>query len=169
MNPNTIKNSQLLQPLFEFSGACTGCGETPYVKLVSSSLATAHHRQCHWLHSIYGGNLPTTPWAFNKEGRGPAWSNSLFEDNAEFGLGMRLTIDKQTEYAHFLLKQMSAELGTLAEELVSADQSSELGIKQQRERVVALKAKLAGKKDPNPATCSPSPICSSKNRLDHGR
>jgi pyruvate-ferredoxin/flavodoxin oxidoreductase len=149
MNPNTIKNSQLLQPLFEFSGACTGCGETPYVKLVSQLFGDraiiANATGCT---SIYGGNLPTTPWAFNKEGRGPAWSNSLFEDNAEFGLGMRLTIDKQTEYAHFLLKQMSAELGTLAEELVSADQSSELGIKQQRERVAALKAKLAGKKDP---------------------
>jgi pyruvate-ferredoxin/flavodoxin oxidoreductase len=149
MNPNTIKNSQLLQPLFEFSGACTGCGETPYVKLVSQLFGDraiiANATGCT---SIYGGNLPTTPWAFNKEGRGPAWSNSLFEDNAEFGLGMRLTIDKQTEYAHFLLKQMSAELGTLAEELVSADQSNELGIKQQRERVAALKAKLAGKTDP---------------------
>jgi pyruvate-ferredoxin/flavodoxin oxidoreductase len=148
MNPNTIKNSQLLQPLFEFSGACTGCGETPYVKLVSQLFGDraiiANATGCT---SIYGGNLPTTPWAFNKEGRGPAWSNSLFEDNAEFGLGMRLTIDKQTEYAHFLLKQMSAELGTLAEELVSADQSNDLGIKQQRERVAALKAKLAGKKD----------------------
>ncbi len=149
MNPNTIKNSQLLQPLFEFSGACTGCGETPYVKLVSQLFGDraiiANATGCT---SIYGGNLPTTPWAFNKEGRGPAWSNSLFEDNAEFGLGMRLTIDKQTEYAHFLLKQMSAELGTLAEELVSADQSTDLGIKQQRDRVAALKAKLAGKTDP---------------------
>jgi pyruvate-ferredoxin/flavodoxin oxidoreductase len=149
MNPNTIKNSQLLQPLFEFSGACTGCGETPYVKLVSQLFGDraiiANATGCT---SIYGGNLPTTPWAFNKEGRGPAWSNSLFEDNAEFGLGMRLTIDKQTEYAQFLLKQMSAELGTLAEELVSADQSNELGIKQQRERVAALKTKLAGKTDP---------------------
>jgi len=149
MNPNTIKNSQLLQPLFEFSGACTGCGETPYVKLVSQLFGDraiiANATGCT---SIYGGNLPPTPWAFNKEGRGPAWSNSLFEDNAEFGLGMRLTIDKQTEYAHFLLKQMSAELGTLAEELVSADQSTDLGIKQQRDRVAALKAKLAGKTDP---------------------
>jgi pyruvate-ferredoxin/flavodoxin oxidoreductase len=149
MNTNTIKNSQLLQPLFEFSGACTGCGETPYVKLVSQLFGDraiiANATGCT---SIYGGNLPTTPWAFNKEGRGPAWSNSLFEDNAEFGLGMRLTIDKQTEYAHFLLKQMSAELGTLAEELVSADQSTDLGIKQQRDRVAALKAKLVGKTDP---------------------
>jgi pyruvate-ferredoxin/flavodoxin oxidoreductase len=148
INPNTIKNSQLLQPLFEFSGACTGCGETPYVKLVSQLFGdrtiVANATGCT---SIYGGNLPTTPWAFNKEGRGPAWSNSLFEDNAEFGLGMRLTIDKQTEYARFLLKQMSAELGTLAEELLTADQSNETGIKQQRDRVAALRAKLAGKTD----------------------
>ncbi len=149
INPNTIKNSQLLQPLFEFSGACTGCGETPYVKLVSQLFGDraiiANATGCT---SIYGGNLPTTPWAFNKDGRGPAWSNSLFEDNAEFGLGMRLTIDKQTEYAQYLLKQMSAELGTLAEELLTADQTTELGLKQQRERVAALKAKLAGKTDP---------------------
>ncbi len=148
-NPNTIKNSQLLQPLFEFSGACAGCGETPYVKLVSQLFGDraiiANATGCS---SIYGGNLPTTPWAFNKEGRGPAWSNSLFEDNAEFGLGMRLTIDKQTEYAQFLLKGMAAELGALAEELLTADQSSEAGIKAQRERVAALKAKLQGKTDP---------------------
>jgi len=149
ISPATIKNSQLLQPLFEFSGACAGCGETPYVKLVSQLFGDraiiANATGCS---SIYGGNLPTTPWAFNKEGRGPAWSNSLFEDNAEFGLGMRLTLDKQTEYIHFLLKQMSAELGTLAEELVSSDQSTELGIKQQRERVEVLKKALAGKTDP---------------------
>ncbi len=148
-NPNTIKNSQLLQPLFEFSGACAGCGETPYVKLVSQLFGDraliANATGCS---SIYGGNLPTTPWAFNKDGRGPTWNNSLFEDNAEFGLGMRLTLDKQNEYAKFLLKGMAAELGTLAEELLSADQSTEAGIKAQRERVAALKAKLAGKTDP---------------------
>jgi pyruvate-ferredoxin/flavodoxin oxidoreductase len=97
--------------------------------------------------SIYGGNLPTTPWSVNKEGRGPAWSNSLFEDNAEFGLGMRLTLDKQTEYAHSLLKQMSGELGTLVDELINADQSTYAGIKAQRERVEALKQKLTSKKD----------------------
>ncbi len=148
-NPNTIKNSQLLQPLFEFSGACAGCGETPYVKLVSQLFGDraliANATGCS---SIYGGNLPTTPWAFNKDGRGPTWSNSLFEDNAEFGLGMRLTLDKQNEYAQFLLKGMAAELGSLAEELLSADQSNEAGIKAQRERVAALKAKLTGKTDP---------------------
>ena len=98
--PTTVKNSQLLQPLFEFSGACAGCGETPYVKLLSQLFGDraviANATGCT---SIYGGNLPTTPWTKNKEGRGPAWSNSLFEDNAEFGMGMRLTIDKQTEFA----------------------------------------------------------------------
>ncbi len=148
-NPGTIKNSQLLQPLFEFSGACAGCGETPYIKLVSQLFGDraviANATGCS---SIYGGNLPTTPWAVNKEGRGPAWSNSLFEDNAEFGLGMRLTLDKQLEYAHFLLKQMSAELGSLAEELIASDQTTELGIKQQRERIEVLKSKLAARKDP---------------------
>ncbi len=145
----TVKNSQLLQPLFEFSGACAGCGETPYIKLVSQLFGDraiiANATGCT---SIYGGNLPTTPWAVNKEGRGPAWSNSLFEDNAEFGLGMRLTLDKQTEYAHFLLKELSGELGTLAEDLVKSDQSNETEIKQQRDRVEALKKTLEGKKDP---------------------
>ncbi len=148
-NPNTIKNSQLLQPLFEFSGACAGCGETPYIKLVSQLFGdrtiVANATGCS---SIYGGNLPTTPWAHNKQGRGPAWSNSLFEDNAEFGLGMRLTIDKQTEYARFLLKQLSAELGTLADDLLSANQADETGIQQQRERVALLKEKLAARTDP---------------------
>ncbi|MCS6994441.1 MAG: pyruvate:ferredoxin (flavodoxin) oxidoreductase [Anaerolineales bacterium] len=149
INPNTIKNSQLLEPLFEFSGACAGCGETPYVKLVSQLFGDraliANATGCS---SIYGGNLPTTPWTFNKDGRGPTWNNSLFEDNAEFGLGMRLSLDKQAEYAHFLLKSMSAELGTLVDELIHADQSTEAGIKAQRERVAALKAKLSGKTDP---------------------
>jgi pyruvate-ferredoxin/flavodoxin oxidoreductase len=150
INPGTIKNSQLLQPLFEFSGACSGCGETPYVKLVSQLFGdraiVANATGCS---SIYGGNLPTTPWAVNKEGRGPAWSNSLFEDNAEFGLGMRLTLDKQGEYARELLAQLSVEIGTeLVEGLLTADQSTELGIKQQRERVAALKEGLAGRTDP---------------------
>src|SRR5690606_12284907 len=95
-----VKNIQLLQPLFEFSGACAGCGETPYLKLLSQLFGDrsviANATGCS---SIYGGNLPTTPWTANREGRGPAWSNSLFEDNAEFGFGMRLTLDKQQEYA----------------------------------------------------------------------
>jgi pyruvate-ferredoxin/flavodoxin oxidoreductase len=144
-NPNTIKNSQLLQPLFEFSGACTGCGETPYVKLVSQLFGdraiVANATGCS---SIYGGNLPTTPWAQNKDGRGPAWSNSLFEDNAEFGLGMRLTIDKQNEYARELLPHFAPELGSeLVEGLLNADQSDEKGIQEQRERVALLKQKLS--------------------------
>ena len=104
---SSIKNSQLMIPLFEFSGACSGCGETPYIKLVSQLFGDrsviANATGCS---SIYGGNLPTTPWTVNKEGRGPAWSNSLFEDNAEFGLGMRLTLDKQAEYARELVQQL---------------------------------------------------------------
>ena len=148
ISPSTIKNSQLLQPLFEFSGACAGCGETPYIKLVSQLFGDraviANATGCS---SIYGGNLPTTPWAANKEGRGPAWSNSLFEDNAEFGLGMRMTIDQQTEYARHLVQQLASELGSLADELLNADQSSETGIAEQRQRVETLKAKLATHKD----------------------
>ncbi len=150
ITPNTIKNAQLLQPLFEFSGACAGCGETPYVKLVSQlfgdRMIVANATGCS---SIYGGNLPTTPWSVNKEGRGPAWSNSLFEDNAEFGLGMRLTLDKQLEYAREILPAFSGILGdALVHDLLNADQSTELGIKQQRERVAILKDKLANNPDP---------------------
>ncbi|MCC6146413.1 MAG: pyruvate:ferredoxin (flavodoxin) oxidoreductase [Anaerolineaceae bacterium] len=150
IQPNTVKNSQLFQPLFEFSGACSGCGETPYVKLVSQLFGDrsviANATGCS---SIYGGNLPTTPWATNKEGRGPAWSNSLFEDNAEFGLGMRLTIDKQSEYVHELLPHVAKTVGQpLIDELVSADQTNEAGIIQQRERVARLKQLLAGSSDP---------------------
>ena len=148
--PTTIKNSQLLQPLFEFSGACSGCGETPYVKLVTQLFGEraiiANATGCS---SIYGGNLPTTPYAVNPEGRGPAWSNSLFEDNAEFGLGFRLTLDKQLEFAGELLGQLSAELGDdLVKGLLEADQSNEEGILGQRERVIILKKRLAGMKDP---------------------
>jgi pyruvate-ferredoxin/flavodoxin oxidoreductase len=148
--PNTIKNSQLLTPLFEFSGACSGCGETPYIKLVSQLFGDraiiANATGCT---SIYGGNLPTTPWATNKDGRGPSWSNSLFEDNAEFGLGMRLTLDKQEEFARELLSQLASDLGEdLVTALLTADQSNETGIKAQRERVVILKQRLSEIKDP---------------------
>jgi pyruvate-ferredoxin/flavodoxin oxidoreductase len=141
-----VKNVQLLQPLFEFSGACAGCGETPYLKLLSQLFGDraiiANATGCS---SIYGGNLPTTPWAYNKEGRGPAWSNSLFEDNAEFGLGMRLTIDKQMEYARELADRLREAIGPeLASALLNADQSDETGIEAQRQRVVELKEKLAG-------------------------
>ncbi len=150
INPTTVKNSQLLQPLFEFSGACSGCGETPYVKLLSQLFGDrtviANATGCS---SIYGGNLPTTPWAFNKEGRGPAWSNSLFEDNAEFGLGMRLTIDKQTEYAQELVKALADQVGEqLVDGILSADQTNDAGIAAQRERVELLKQRVAGIKDP---------------------
>jgi pyruvate-ferredoxin/flavodoxin oxidoreductase len=141
----SIKNSQLLTPLFEFSGACAGCGETPYIKLISQLYGDraliANATGCS---SIYGGNLPTTPWAANADGRGPAWSNSLFEDNAEFGLGMRLSLDKQREYAGELLGRLAPLVGAeLVEVLLSADQGDEAGIAAQRERVDALKLRLA--------------------------
>lgn len=146
----SVKNSQLLQPLFEFSGACAGCGETPYLKLLSQLFGDrtiiANATGCS---SIYGGNLPTTPWATNREGRGPAWSNSLFEDNAEFGLGMRLTLDKQNEYAGELVAELAGLIGDeLVNGLIDADQSEEAGIAAQRERVGRLKAILAEVDDP---------------------
>ena len=149
INPSTIKNSQLLRPLFEFSGACAGCGETPYVKLVSQLFGdraiVANATGCS---SIYGGNLPTTPWAVDANGRGPAWSNSLFEDNAEFGLGMRLTLDKQNEYAKELVTSFEKELGTeFVNAILNADQSEEAGIDAQRERIAELKRKLARSSD----------------------
>jgi pyruvate-ferredoxin/flavodoxin oxidoreductase len=140
-----VKDVQLLQPLFEFSGACSGCGETPYVKLMTQlfgdRMMIANATGCS---SIYGGNLPTTPYCTNDSGRGPAWSNSLFEDNAEFGLGMRLAADKQNEYARELVWRMSSLIGdTLAHELLNADQKSEQGIIDQRRRVDELREKLA--------------------------
>jgi pyruvate-ferredoxin/flavodoxin oxidoreductase len=149
INPSTIKNSQLLRPLFEFSGACSGCGETPYVKLVSQLFGdraiVANATGCS---SIYGGNLPTTPWTVDSKGRGPAWANSLFEDNAEFGLGMRLTLDKQAEYAHELLASFEKELGKeFVDSTVNANQSDEAGIDAQRERIAELKNKLAKSSD----------------------
>jgi pyruvate-ferredoxin/flavodoxin oxidoreductase len=141
---NTVKGSQFLQPLFEFSGACAGCGETPYVKLLTQLFGDraiiANATGCS---SIYGGNLPTTPYAFNHEGRGPAWNNSLFEDNAEFGLGFRLTIDKHTEFAREILSRLASQVGAnLANALLNADQSTEAGIGEQRKRVAELKKKL---------------------------
>ncbi|MFZ0389238.1 MAG: pyruvate:ferredoxin (flavodoxin) oxidoreductase [Calditrichia bacterium] len=146
---DTVKGSQYLEPLFEFSGACAGCGETPYVKLVSQlfgdRMIVANATGCS---SIYGGNLPTTPWTMNKEGRGPAWSNSLFEDNAEFGLGFRLTIDKHNQQARELLHKLSGQIGDkLVRGILDADQSDESGIYDQRERIKALKEKLQDSKD----------------------
>lgn len=147
---SSIRQQQVQQPLFEFSGACAGCGETPYVKLVSQLFGDraviANATGCS---SIYGGNLPTTPWAYNDEGRGPAWSNSLFEDNAEFGLGMRVALDKQQDEAIELLTAISGELdGQLVTGILEADQSDEAGIYEQRERVAALKSALAGLEAP---------------------
>ncbi len=146
-----VKDSQLLEPLFEFSGACAGCGETPYIKLLTQlfgdRLMIANATGCS---SIYGGNLPTTPYTKNKEGRGPVWSNSLFEDNAEFGLGMRLAVDEQNHYARELLTRLTAPLGdVLVKGLLEADQSKETGIDEQRRRVVELKKKLSGLREPD--------------------
>ncbi len=144
LNFRQVKDVQLLEPLFEFSGACAGCGETPYIKLMTQLFGdraiVANATGCS---SIYGGNLPTTPWAMNAQGRGPAWSNSLFEDNAEFGLGMRLTVDKQSAYAAQLVEGLLDLVGPdLAQNLLSADQASEEGISAQRRRVAELKAVL---------------------------
>ncbi len=148
---DNVKDSQFLQPLFEYSGACSGCGETPYVKLLTQLFGDrsliANATGCS---SIYGGNLPTAPYSKNKDGRGPAWSNSLFEDNAEFGLGMRLAIDKQTEIAKELVGKLAGEIGEqVAKDLLEADQSDEAGIYEQRLRVKALKEKLSSIKLPD--------------------
>src|SRR6266704_6005002 len=136
-----IRQQQVQEPLFEFSGACSGCGETPYLKLVSQLFGDraviANATGCS---SIYGGNLPTTPWAKNAEGRRPAWANSLFEDNAEFGLGFRVSIDKQTEFARELVNRLAAMIGPeFAATLLTAPQKDEADIYLQRERVALLK------------------------------
>ncbi len=145
---DTVKGSQFLQPLFEYSGACSGCGETPYVKLLSQlygdRAVIANATGCS---SIYGGNLPTTPWARNKDGRGPAWSNSLFEDNAEFGLGFRLTIDQHEQQARELVQKLAGSIGeTLAAELLGASHKDEAEIAAQRARVEELRKKLVALK-----------------------
>ncbi|MEA5566461.1 pyruvate:ferredoxin (flavodoxin) oxidoreductase [Anabaena sp. UHCC 0399] len=141
---NQIRQQQLQEPLFEFSGACAGCGETPYLKLLTQLFGDraviANATGCS---SIYGGNLPTTPWTKNADGRGPAWSNSLFEDNAEFGFGYRLSLDKQTEFAAELLQQFSTEVGdNLVNSLLKAEQKTETDIWEQRDRVELLKQQL---------------------------
>jgi len=140
-----VKGSQFMEPLFEYSGACAGCGETPYIKLMTQLFGDraliANATGCS---SIYGGNLPTTPYSANKEGRGPAWANSLFEDNAEFGLGYRLAVDKHNEFALEMLHSLAGKIGDeLVAALVSADMSTEIGIKAQRERVAVLQERLA--------------------------
>ncbi len=141
----TVRGTQFLQPLFEFSGACTGCGETPYIKLLSQlfgdRLMVANATGCS---SIYGGNLPTTPWTSDADGRGPAWSNSLFEDNAEFGLGFRLTVDRHTELARKRLTELADVLGIeLVNAILTAPQLRESELHAQRERVDAVKLRLA--------------------------
>ncbi len=146
-----INQQQMEEPLFEFSGACAGCGETPYIKLASQlfgdRMIIANATGCS---SIYGGNLPTTPWTQNAQGRGPAWSNSLFEDNAEFGLGFRVSIDKQAEFAAELLQQLASVVGEeLANNILNAKQKDEADIWEQRERVALLKQKLAEIQEPN--------------------
>jgi pyruvate-ferredoxin/flavodoxin oxidoreductase len=145
INFANVRGVQFMQPLFEFPGACAGCGETPYLKLLSQlfgdRLQIANATGCS---SIYGGNLPTTPWAPGPDGRGPAWSNSLFEDNAEFGLGYRIAIDKQTEIAEGLAQKLAPQLGEdLVTALLEAPQVTESDFRVQRERLAALKAKLA--------------------------
>jgi pyruvate-ferredoxin/flavodoxin oxidoreductase len=146
----SIRQQQAQQPLFEFSGACSGCGETPYIKLLTQLFGDhtviANATGCS---SIYGGNLPTTPYTTNAEGRGPAWANSLFEDNAEFGFGIRVALDKQAEQAVEMVQSLSGEIGSiLADGLLNADQKDEAGIYEQRERVAALKEKLKALKSP---------------------
>lgn len=149
-NLGSVRGQQVQQPLFEFSGACAGCGETPYLKLLSQlfgdRLLIANATGCS---SIYGGNLPTTPWTTNPEGRGPAWANSLFEDNAEFGLGFRVSLDKQQQFARELVGSVAGKIGdTLASEILAAEQTDEADIAEQRERVAELKRKLQGDTTP---------------------
>ena len=144
ISPNLIRSIELAQPLFEFSGACTGCGETPYIKLMTQlfgdRVVVANATGCS---SIYGGNLPTTPWTTNADGRGPAWANSLFEDNAEFGLGFRVSIDKQRDFARDLVKRLANDIGgTLADEILASVQTDEAEIYEQRQRVEELKTRV---------------------------
>jgi pyruvate-ferredoxin/flavodoxin oxidoreductase len=149
MLKDDVKTTQFMRPLFEYSGACAGCGETPYLKLLTQMfgdrLMIANATGCS---SIYGGNLPTTPYTTDACGRGPAWANSLFEDNAEFGLGMRASVDQTKVYAETLVRELGPVIGDdLASAILGADMNDEAGLNAQRERVVALRAKLAGRAD----------------------
>ncbi len=146
LSPTQVKDAQLFQPRFEFSGACAGCGETPYLRLLTQlygdRMLVANATGCS---SIYGGNLPTTPWATGTDGRGPAWANSLFEDNAEFGLGMRVALDQQRTFARTLVERLRDLIGAeLADGILTADQHTEDGIAAQRERVAQLRLRLKG-------------------------
>jgi pyruvate-ferredoxin/flavodoxin oxidoreductase len=159
----TVRGTQFLQPLFEFSGACAGCGETPYVKLLSQlfgdRLMVANATGCS---SIYGGNLPTTPWTTNADGRGPAWSNSLFEDNAEFGLGFRLTADRHAELARSRLTQLRNVLGAeLADDILAAPQLRESELRAQHDRITELKQRL-GEQDQ-----ADGPVADLRSVVDH--
>jgi pyruvate-ferredoxin/flavodoxin oxidoreductase len=159
----TVRGTQFLQPLFEFSGACAGCGETPYVKLLSQlfgdRLMVANATGCS---SIYGGNLPTTPWTTNADGRGPAWSNSLFEDNAEFGLGFRLTADRHAELARSRLTQLRNVLGAeLADDILAAPQLRESELRAQHDRITELKRRL-GEQDQ-----ADGPVADLRSVVDH--
>ena len=150
LDPGTIKNAQTREPLFEFSGACAGCGETPYLKLLSQlfgdRLLIANATGCS---SIYGGNLPTTPWTTNAEGRGPAWANSLFEDDAEFGFGMRLALERQVDEARRLLASLAPQVGAaLAREILAESGQDDAAVARQRGRVAALKRELEALGDP---------------------
>jgi pyruvate-ferredoxin/flavodoxin oxidoreductase len=146
VEPATVKGSQMLEPLFEFSGACEGCGETPYLKLLTQlfgdRIVVANATGCS---SIYGGNLPTTPWSANRDGRGPAWSNSLFEDNAEFGLGMRLALDAQQRQARALVEDIAPDVAT---RLAETDSHTEAGIAEQRALVAQLRERLTSDHTP---------------------
>jgi pyruvate-ferredoxin/flavodoxin oxidoreductase len=164
-----IRQQQLQEPLFEFSGACAGCGETPYLKLLTQLFGDrsliANATGCS---SIYGGNLPTTPWSQNAEGRGPAWSNSLFEDNAEFGFGYRLSIDKQAEFAAELLQQLSGEIGdNLVNAILRAEQKTEADIWEQRERIAILKHELGQLSETTTETNLKSKIQSLQSLADY--
>src|SRR5207248_7393696 len=144
IKPTAIRQQQVQEPLFEFSGACSGCGETPYLKLLTQLFGdravVANATGCS---SIFGGNLPTTPWSKNADGRGPAWANSLFEDNAEFGLGFRLSLDKQRQFAIELLERLGTAIGeNLCRAIIDCPQVTEAEIFEQRQRVELLKVRL---------------------------
>jgi pyruvate-ferredoxin/flavodoxin oxidoreductase len=171
LSGGAVKRTQLLQPLFEFSGACAGCGETPYLRLLTQLFGDraliANATGCS---SIYGGNLPTTPYKINRDGRGPAWANSLFEDNAEFGLGIRLAIDPQRRQAEALVRTLAPTIGDeLSLALLGADQSSESGVSAQRARGTAGGPPRSGANGRSPRSACAREFADSEKRLDRRR